>query len=270
MSADATATPGAQPLSTLPVAGLAAAVGLLVPGPHRHLLNGLAGDAVAWQVDLHRLAATVDLEAMTDRLPAPLRGASARRLMTFVGGRLCAERSAAELRQSWTAVGAAADGAPRWPQGLYGSISHTDATAFAAASGCSSLAGLGIDSERLDVADETWEALVELCFTRRERQRWLGGPRSRRNALLLFSAKESGYKALAPVLRRFVDFDEFELESIDEASGALTLAPAGTSALRDSGLRLHGRFAIDLQGRRVDTCVVLGVAAARQLPADLR
>lgn len=270
MPADATATPGAQPLSTLPVAGLAAAVDLLVPGPHGPLLTALAGDAVAWQVDLHRLAATVDLGALVERLPTPLRGASARRLITFVGGRLCAERSTAGLRQSWTAVGVAASGAPVWPDGLYGSISHTDVTAFAAASGCSSLAGLGIDSERLDVADDIWEALVELCFTRRERQRWLGGPQSRRNALLLFSAKESGYKALAPVLRRFVDFDEFELESVDEASGALMLAPAATSALRDSGLRLQGRFAIDLPGRRVDTCVVLGLAAARQLPADLR
>lgn len=99
-------------------------------------------------------------------------------------------------------------GAPQWPDGVVGSMTHCHGYRAAAAARFGSVHAIGIDAEpaeplpegvpRLVVRPEEASLLAELA--RRDPQ----VPWDR----LLFSAKESVYKAWYPLARRWLDFHE--------------------------------------------------------------
>lgn len=111
-------------------------------------------------------------------------------------------------------------GAPIIPPGMTGSISHKGDVA-AAIGGAATGGFLGIDIERaapprLDIAQR--------ILTDRERARLPGHAEDRGRAVTLrFAVKEAIYKAVHPVLRRYVGFTEVEL---DEAGDTFTVSSA--------------------------------------------
>lgn len=111
----------------------------------------------------------------------------------FAGGRTCARIALAQLGVSGP-VTCRTDGAPVWPPGVRGSISHKDDLAIAIVGSDESVSGLGID---LEVAQPLPIPARRGALTPGERARVAAAPGDAGvRAQLAFSAKESYYKWL--------------------------------------------------------------------------
>lgn len=130
-------------------------------------------------------------------------------------GRSCATKAIQAFRPDWTGrVDMHVDGSPRWPEGLVGSITHTQGFAAAAIAPSDAWLSVGIDSEKLAGADVLKEA-GEIVLRDEERQ--LGARLSVPEdhfILLVFSAKESIYKCLSPLVKFPLEFSSVILEDI--------------------------------------------------------
>lgn len=97
-------------------------------------------------------------------------------------------------------------GAPVWPAGFVGSISHDSAFAAAAIADAAAIPCLGID---IEPAIPLHPELLDLVATPRE-QIVIGTDLGR--ARVLFSMKEAVYKAVTPLTGRFLEFSEVEID----------------------------------------------------------
>jgi enterobactin synthetase component D len=156
-------------------------------------------------------------------LPLSLSKASSKRKTEYLAGRhyaVAALRAAACEDITPPAMGE--DRLPQWPAGWLGSITHSNGEAIAAVSRASETRLLGIDVETLiDPASvDGIAALVAL-----EGELSLFGSCTASQALtILFSAKESLYKALYPDTQRFMDFSAARIVAFDASAGSLTLS----------------------------------------------
>ncbi|MEU9645570.1 4'-phosphopantetheinyl transferase superfamily protein [Streptomyces sp. NPDC048188] len=165
--------------------------------------------------------------------------AVAKRRREFTVVRSCARRAMEKLGVPPQAVLTGERGAPRWPDGLTGSMTHCDAYCAAALVRLTDLASLGIDAEPDGpLPDGVLESIALPAETAR-----LRGLDEARPGLhwdrLLFSAKESVYKAWFPLTGKWLDFSEADIEiSVDPAD-----ARRGTlrAALLVAGPTVGGR-----------------------------
>ena len=115
-------------------------------------------------------------------------------------------------------------GLPLWPPGFKGSITHTtigaEVFAVAAVTADPNVISLGVDLESLErhVDLRIWRRIV----TESEAARFAKSP-TKVDVLTVFTGKEAVYKALYPLVRRFVGFREVEI--------AWNLQPNETTAL---------------------------------------
>ncbi|CAL9650655.1 4'-phosphopantetheinyl transferase family protein [Streptomyces sp. enrichment culture] len=138
--------------------------------------------------------------------------AVAKRRREFTAVRSCARRAMEKLGVPAQPVLPGERGAPRWPDGLVGSMTHCDGYCAAALARATDLASLGIDAEPDGPLPEGVLDSVSLP-TEAEQLRRLAGERSGVHFdRLLFSAKESVYKAWFPLTRRWLDFLEADIE----------------------------------------------------------
>lgn len=98
---------------------------------------------------------------------------------------------------------------PLWPEGVVGSISHSDSVAVAAVAQSNRYRCLGIDFQKFRPTRP--ESLRRICH--RSETDWVLAPegRNEHRMLWMFSAKESIFKALYPDVRRFFGFHAVEL-----------------------------------------------------------
>ena len=154
------------------------------------------------------------------QIPNSFAAASEKRIKEFVGGRLCAR---AALRQLGAPeeVGMDIDGRPVWPSGYIGSITHTNTFVSAAASPTTELKGLGIDSEEVFDSFTASDLLPTLMRASEIRNLSLLNMVSDQRMLytLVFSAKESIYKCLNPLVHQFLDFKDLEITGISMENG---------------------------------------------------
>ncbi len=103
------------------------------------------------------------------------------------------------------------EGAPLWPQGMTGALSHSGAW-VAAISGANGRL-LGVDLETC-LAPDRAELLSRRILTLREQgwQKLLCGPDAAQMLTLVFSAKETAYKALSRLVGKRLAFDCAEVE----------------------------------------------------------
>jgi 4'-phosphopantetheinyl transferase EntD len=97
-------------------------------------------------------------------------------------------------------------GAPIWPTGVVGSLTHDDDVAVAAVALRRNFASIGIDVEP---ARELPADLLELIASAGERHA-MGGDLLQ--ARLLFAAKEAAYKAVYPLDGTFLEFQDIEVD----------------------------------------------------------
>jgi 4'-phosphopantetheinyl transferase EntD len=194
------------------------------------------------------------VEAVGDRPGAALLPAEAaalgrvcaRRRRDFTLGRTCARQALAEIGAAARPVLPGPAGEPCWPPECVGSLTHCDGYAAAAVAYRSALWTVGIDAEpnrELPVG-----VLDRIAFgpeLRWLRTRWTAGVCWDR---LLFSIKESVYKAWFPVTGRWLGFADASVTVDDtrQDSGtfrARLLVPA--PRVGDQALAwLDGRYAV--------------------------
>jgi len=146
-------------------------------------------------------------EAFDDEADAPLypeeeavvaRAVEARRL-AFATARLCARRALGELGLPPSAIPRGDHNAPVWPEGVVGSITHCAGYRASAVAFARDLVTVGIDAE----PDAPISPGVRRRIALPEEEEWLlrGAPADRGVSWdrLLFSAKESVYKAWFPL-----------------------------------------------------------------------
>ena len=150
-------------------------------------------------------------------MPLELARAVPRRQAQFRAGRYCAMKAleAIDRRFAGHDVRRAASGAPVWPDGVTGSITHTDDFAAAAVAPSVDTASLGIDTERIMSSAQAAQ-VADLVASEREVAEVCRAGLSRLEAVTLaFSAKESIFKCLHPITGRYFDFRDVRIDSVD-------------------------------------------------------
>lgn len=136
------------------------------------------------------------------------------RQLQFAAGRLCARRALAQLGYSAAPIPFDAEGAPVWPCGVVGSISHKRQHCIVVVARPSAARSIGIDLER-DVAEpdvvET-EIVRRVCGTESERRQLKTLRRVTNSPGTLFlSAKEAFFKFQFPLTRANLDWTDVEV-----------------------------------------------------------
>ena len=150
-------------------------------------------------------------------LPHELARAVPRRQLQFRAGRYCAMKAMESLDRRFGScqVDRAANGAPQWPEGLTGSITHTDDFASAAVALTTDVEALGIDTEPI-VSSTQARDLADLVGAPDETARARAAGMSENEAFtFVFSAKESIFKCLHPITSEYMDFHDVVIENVD-------------------------------------------------------
>jgi 4'-phosphopantetheinyl transferase EntD len=158
-----------------------------------HVLAGLFGRGVVVRVATPEMYAREPSLVEAEQLARMVD----KRRREFLAGRACAYAVLEALGRARGPVARGADGAPQWPAGVVGSITHCDGFCCAAATTTDVLRALGVDAEtavRLDPA-------VERLFAGDgERSAWARLGREPRCGwgIIAFSIKEAVFKTRAP------------------------------------------------------------------------
>lgn len=133
---------------------------------------------------------------------------SARRFQEYSAGREHARKVLERLGLHSPVVAVGPDRAPLWPAGFVGSISHAGDLVLAVAAPSAAMRAIGIDLEPAVPLDA--DLVHRVC-----RPGELAGPglpvASSLRAKLIFSAKESVYKCIAPLSGVFLEFEHVEI-----------------------------------------------------------
>jgi 4'-phosphopantetheinyl transferase EntD len=187
-----------------------------------------------------------------------------KRRREFVTARACARGALAALGIPAQPIPVGERGEPSWPAGVIGTITHCDGYRACALARSDSLSALGIDAEPnrplpagvlADIA-----SAGERDMLRRAR---LDDPSVNWDRLL-FSAKESVYKAWFPLARRWLGFEDAEVD-IDRDARTFT------ARLLVPGPVLFGAPLAGFRGRWLveDGLVLTAIAAPPGRPEEL-
>ena len=168
--------------------------------------------------------------------------AIAKRQSEYLAGRFCAREALSHLGFAGVLVGATEHRAPHWPDNTTGSITHSQGFAVALAAPSNVLLSAGIDLEK----ELSWERAAKVAkhvHTPSEFEHWqtLTPQEQCFFTTLAFSAKESLYKALHPLVNQSFFFQDAELVSYNQHGHVSlrlrkTLSPAWTANTLIEGL----------------------------------
>jgi 4'-phosphopantetheinyl transferase EntD len=140
-----------------------------------------------------------------------------KRRREFTTGRVCAHAALARLGLPPVPIIPGEHGAPQWPAGVTGSITHCDGYRAAAVARVSDVLTLGLDAEPNQSLPD---GVLGVVASSSERARLTGLTATGQAVCwdrLLFSAKEAVYKAWFPLAHQWLDFRQADV----------TIAPRG-------------------------------------------
>lgn len=165
---------------------------------------------------------------------ARLARAVEKRRREFTTARVCARRAMARLGLPPAPVLPGPHGEPLWPPGVVGSMTHCAGYRGAALARSGEVIAIGIDTEPNDVLPDG----VLRHIATKDEERWVPELMRAHPGVhwdrLLFSAKESVYKAWFPLAQRWLGFEDATL-TVDPVGGtfvARLLVPGPTVAGR--------------------------------------
>jgi enterobactin synthetase component D len=157
------------------------------------------------------------MKSMQSWLPNSLKNAHQKRQNEFLAGRYCAIQAAKQLNVDLLTLPINPhDRAPEWPENLTGSLSHSKKMAIAAVALRIKGLMIGVDLENI-ISLERVEIIEGIVASKNELKIIHAFSRPDKLSLytLLFSAKESIYKALYPFCQTFINFEEVEMIQLD-------------------------------------------------------
>lgn len=183
-----------------------------------------------------------DAYLLPEELPLVARAVEKRR-REVTNARTCARRALGDLGLAEIPILRGERGQPLWPDGVVGSITHTAGYSAAAVATATAIRSIGIDAE---VNDRLPDGVLAYVAFGDERT-WLRQPRV--DGIwwdrLLFSAKESVYKAWFPLTGRWLGFADVALTA-DPAAGTFRarLLVDGSTSSGTPIHEFHGRFVV--------------------------
>jgi 4'-phosphopantetheinyl transferase EntD len=141
-----------------------------------------------------------------------------KRRMEFTTARTCAHAALSRLGEPPAPIVPGLRGAPQWPEGVAGSITHCAGYRAAAVARTRDVVTLGLDAEPDEILPE---GVLGMVASGSERAHLAGLAVTAPGVCwdrLLFSAKESVYKAWFPLTQSWLDFDQADI-SIDPERG---------------------------------------------------
>lgn len=158
----------------------------------------------------------VDLAPYPAEEPLIARAVDKRR-KDFIGARHCARQALAQLGEPPVAIMRGERGAPVWPSGIVGSLTHCAGYRGAALGYSLQVRSVGIDAEPHGPLPD---GVLESVSIAPERE-WLNTvPAGLHADRLLFCAKEATYKAWFPLTGRWLGFEDahitFTLDRVDD------------------------------------------------------
>ncbi|MEU4626363.1 4'-phosphopantetheinyl transferase superfamily protein [Actinoplanes sp. NPDC023801] len=157
-----------------------------------------------------------------------------KRRAEFTTGRWCARQAMQRLGHRPAPILPGPRGEPQWPAGLVGSITHCAGYRAAVVAPAAVVSTVGIDAEPHDAMPD---GVFEAVSLPAERDRIAALRREHPGVhwdRMLFSAKESVYKAWYPLTERWLDFDDASV-TFNPGKGTFT------AALKVTGPRLNGK-----------------------------
>ena len=144
-----------------------------------------------------------------------------KRRREFTTARYCARLALARIGVPAAPIVPGERGAPGWPDGVVGSMTHCAGYRAAAVARATDVVTIGVDAEPNEPLPEG----VEESVTGPAERAWLSRMDVHRPDVcwdrLVFSAKESVYKAWFPLPRRWLDFSE-AVVTVDPPAGTFT------------------------------------------------
>lgn len=150
--------------------------------------------------------------------PDSVRRSVAKRRAEFLAGRLCARDALGRLTGQWNTPEMNDDGSPHWPAGTAGSITHCASHAMAVVADTRAWRGVGLDMEQW-IPDDSSPSMSREIFSRAEHTRF-GQSLSGKELTLIFSLKESLFKALYPLVGTRFYFEDAEVLTWNNAGQA--------------------------------------------------
>lgn len=154
---------------------------------------------------------------------AELAQAVEKRRLEFTTVRHCARTALARLGIAPVAILPGDRGAPQWPAGIVGSMTHCTGYRAAVVARSSQLATIGVDAEPHEALPPEVLTTVTVAEERERLKRLAADRPAVHWDRLLFSAKESVYKAWFPLTGRWLDFEEASIDFEAEANAAQSL-----------------------------------------------
>ena len=154
----------------------------------------------------HRLISPGDEDALLGEEAASIASAVVGARRASGAARIVARELLAQLGHPRAPLPRSASGAPVWPAGIAGSLAHDDEVAVAAVGRQRDIGSVGIDVEP---AVPLPPDMLELIATPNERRKIADDPL---RGKLLFAAKEAVYKAVYPLERVFLEFQDIEID----------------------------------------------------------
>ncbi len=156
-------------------------------------------------------------------------------------GRRAALRALRRLGCHEGALDSQANGAPVWPRGFVGSISHTVGQCISIVARRDDFVSVGVDIEPfIGIPPDLWSTIctpAELDWLR------YGRNDQEDLARLIFSAKESVYKCQFPETDRFLEFTDVRL-CLDLCSHHFSVGQTSDTTLDQVLLRILGSWAV--------------------------
>lgn len=219
-----------------------------------------AGLAHWFDQNLSLFHCTFDGEHYNDELfnqfeiefPESLYSAVVKRRAEFLAGRYCAKRALEQLGIFNTQIPIGEHRTSVWPVNIVGSISHSNGLAIAAIANRPTIAGIGIDIENI-VAPETLEKTQQFITSKSELDLISTDLQACTQLFtIIFSVKESFFKAAYPMVGNYFGFDAVSLVQFNQANGSVLLEiNRDLSNSLKAGLQITGHFRLLPDGKVV-------------------
>lgn len=139
-----------------------------------------------------------------------------KRRRDFIGARHCARQALVQLGEPEVAILKGESGAPIWPKGIVGSLTHCDGYRGAVLAHAMAFRSIGIDAEPHGPLPD---GVLDAVSLPAERD-WLASTSGDLHLdRLLFCAKEATYKAWEPLTGRWLGFEDAHITFTVDGSG---------------------------------------------------
>ena len=195
-------------------------------------------------------------------------GAVDKRRREFATARECARTALAELGVAPVPILRGERGSPVWPDGIVGSITHCAGYRAAAVAYATQVITIGIDAEPNHPLPD---GLIDVILLPRERSQLQLLATERSDVCwdrLIFSAKESIYKAWFPLTRRWLGFED-AVVAVNEAEATFDVRLLAPTPLANGFplVNFKGRWLVS--SGVILTAVTVSSSVLRLLPSGL-